>query len=602
MGLPSGAAPEQYARRLGELQTEEARCARRSNRLGVAKLAAISLTIILAVYLAKYHPQYILVLFAPIALIVLLFVLHDRTLRALRRCRLLQAFYQRGIARLEDRWAGAGERGERFLDPAHPYARDLDLFGDGSLFQLLCTARTRAGEATLAAWLLGPAPVSEITARQSAVEELRPRLDFREKLALAGEDMRTGVRPEALLAWSQDTARHHAPPINQKFARIAAPLLAALWALSLLGWLILGWWLAALCISLLNLALTYRFRAAVDKMAAEIEAATPDLDLLASIFRIIETESFSTPKLAHLRSILTRGSAPASHSISRLSKRVDYLNSHDNWFVKIADPFVFWTLQWVSAIDRWRAQHGAEIQGWIAAVGELEALTALATYAWEHPHDTFPQFVEHEPYLELDAFAHPLIPRSRAVANDLKLDRALQLIVISGPNMAGKSTFIRSVGINVVLAQAGAPVTARNAVLSRLNVAASICVLDSLQGGLSRFYAEILRLKLIDEQSRGAAPVLFLLDELLSGTNSHDRRVGTESFVRSLLSRGAIGLVTTHDLALAEIADSMAGQAANFHFEDSFENGELRFDYRLSPGVVSTANALKLMRSVGLQV
>jgi DNA mismatch repair ATPase MutS len=138
--------------------------------------------------------------------------------------------------------------------------------------------------------------------------------------------------------------------------------------------------------------------------------------------------------------------------------------------------------------------------------------------------------------------------------------------------------------------------------LSRLNVAASICVLDSLQGGLSRFYAEILRLKLIDEQSRGTAPVLFLLDELLSGTNSHDRRVGTESFVRTLLSRGAIGLVTTHDLALAEIAETLQEKAANFHFEDTFENGELRFDYRLTPGVVSTANALKLMRSVGLDV
>jgi DNA mismatch repair ATPase MutS len=242
------------------------------------------------------------------------------------------------------------------------------------------------------------------------------------------------------------------------------------------------------------------------------------------------------------------------------------------------------------------------VRGWIAVVGEMEALNALANYAYEHPEDTFPQFVEPGPYLDAEAFSHPLISRIRAVANDLKLDSKLQLLVISGPNMAGKSTFIRSVGVNVVLAQAGAPVRARKMVLSRLIVTASICILDSLQGGLSRFYAEIMRLKLIDEQSRGAVPVLFLLDELLSGTNSHDRRIGTESFVRTLLARGAIGLVTTHDLALAEIAEGMAGQAANFHFEDTFENGELRFDYRLTPGVVSTTNALKLMRSVGLEV
>ncbi len=231
----------------------------------------------------------------------------------------------------------------------------------------------------------------------------------------------------------------------------------------------------------------------------------------------------------------------------------------------------------------------------------MEALNSLACFAYEHPEDRFPEFVESGPYLGMEAFAHPLIPRVRAVANNLKLDENLQLIVISGPNMAGKSTFIRSVGVNVILAQAGAPVRARRMVLSRLNVAASICVLDSLQGGLSRFYAEILRLKLIDEQSRGGAPLLFLLDELLSGTNSHDRRVGTESFVRTLLARGAVGMVTTHDLALAEIAENME-KAANFHFEDRFENGELQFDYRLAPGVVSTTNALKLMRSVGLDV
>ena len=168
--------------------------------------------------------------------------------------------------------------------------------------------------------------------------------------------------------------------------------------------------------------------------------------------------------------------------------------------------------------------------------------------------------------------------------------------------MAGKSTFIRAVGVNAVLAQAGAPVCARAMTLSSLQVTASICILDSLQGGLSRFYAEISRLKQIDELTKQSVPVLFLLDELLSGTNSYDRRVGTESFVRSLLSRGAIGLVTTHDLALAEIAERIGPAAANFHFSDRFEDGRLYFDYKLTPGIVQTTNALLLMRSIGLEV
>jgi DNA mismatch repair ATPase MutS len=195
-----------------------------------------------------------------------------------------------------------------------------------------------------------------------------------------------------------------------------------------------------------------------------------------------------------------------------------------------------------------------------------------------------------------------LLPRSQAVRNDLTLSHQLQLIIISGPNMAGKSTFVRAGGVNAVLAQCGAPVRAQRLVMSPLVVTASICVLDSLQGGVSRFYAEITRLKQIADLAKGESPVLFLLDELFSGTNSHDRRIGTESIVRNLVDRGAIGMVTTHDLALTQIAESLGPRAANFHFEDHLENGRLHFDYRLCPGVVQTSNALQLMRSIGLEV
>lgn len=593
------AARKEYDRRLHSLLAEEARLTRRGNALGASKLMAIALTAAAAIWLAKYQPEYIFLLFAPVALIALLFVFHERTLKALRRSARLKKFYQAGLARLDDRWAGTGQPGERFLTPSHPYARDLDLFGRGGMFELLSTARTRAGEETLAAWLLAPAQPTEIVHRQQAIEELRPALDLREGLALAGATIDIGVRPEALIHWSQAPA---IAGLNPKFARIAAPALAAFWLLSLLGWAIFGWGAAALFMSLLNLLVTYRFRAQVEKAAAAIEDALHELDLLAAVFRQIETQPFLCEKLRTLQAKLVSGKAPASQAVSRLNRRLAWLESSDNMFVKFADLFIFWTAQWASAIEAWRAQYGAAVPAWIAAVGEMEALTALAAYAYEHPEDSFPQFAENGPWLEMEAFSHPLLPRSRAVPNDLKLDSKLQLLMISGPNMAGKSTFIRSVGVNVVLAQMGAPVRARRMVLSPLAVTASICILDSLEGGLSRFYAEILRLKQIDQQSRGPLPVLFLLDELLSGTNSHDRRIGTGSFVRSLLSRNAIGLVTTHDLALAEIVEGMGDRAANFHFEDSFENGELRFDYRLTPGVVSTTNALQLMRSVGLDV
>jgi DNA mismatch repair ATPase MutS len=232
----------------------------------------------------------------------------------------------------------------------------------------------------------------------------------------------------------------------------------------------------------------------------------------------------------------------------------------------------------------------------------LEALSSLGGYAYEHPADVFPEFTETSPYFEAQGLAHPLLSDRDAVRNDLRLGGDLRVLIISGPNMAGKSTFVRAVGINAVLAQCAAPVRARRLRLSPLAVGASICVLDSLQGGISRFYAEIRRLKQITDLTQGPLAVLFLLDEFLQGTNSHDRRLGAGAMVRSLIERGTIGLVTTHDLAMTEIAEELGARAANAHFEDHLEDGKVIFDYRLHPGVVKTTNALNLMRSIGLDV
>ena len=590
-----------------------------------AKLVLGLITVGLGIWLAKDHAALIAFLLLPITFLVLLFMLHERVLICLRKNKSLLATYQQGIARMEDRWSGTGPSGEQYLQQAtgslihpapdaHPYARDLDLFGTGSLYQYLCTARTHVGRDTLAAWLLAPAAVEEIYARQQAVQELAPNLDFREQLALAAsalEDkaVRTGKVPESLADWSDAT------PGPASRLRLPAVLLALLWITAILVWQVnpnvhgqpFAWVAVAILASFVTVGFGSRSRMQVAQSAAAIESATADLDVLQNVLRTIEQQQFTTARLQSLQSLLQTGGMPPSKAIARLIKRVDWLASADNWFVKILDRFIHWRLLSVIAIENWRRRHGASVRGWLIAIGEMEALTAFATYAYENPSDIFPTFTEHAPdhtipYFEATGFAHPLLPRSRTITNSLRLDNQLQLIVISGPNMAGKSTFIRSVGINAVLAQAGAPVRATGMRLSPLTVAASICILDSLQGGLSRFYAEIMRLKHIDTLSRQRTPVLFLLDELLSGTNSHDRRIGTESMVRSLVGRGAIGLVTTHDLALAAIADNMGTHAANFHFEDRYDNGELHFEYKLTPGIVQTSNALQLMRSIGLEV
>jgi hypothetical protein len=587
----------EYNRRLRAIADSTAGYRRRDDLLAVTKLVLGLFIILTAIWLVKYHATKIFFLLIPVLLFVVLAVLHERVLRRLRDQARLRAYYEQGISRIENRWTGTGETGERFLDPSHPYARDLDIFGSASLFQFLCTARTRSGEETLAAWLQSAASIPEVAARQQAVQELTPRLDFRERLVLAGEEARAGVHPDKLIAWAEA-----AQPLNRMSIRITASLLAILWLLSLAAWWKWDWIGIAFLMSIVNFGVSYRWRAKFDPVAAGVDGAEHDLVLLAAILKLIENESAAVPKLVQLQTQLARSGALASKAIDELSRRVAWLDSRDNWFVKIFDPFVFWTPHCVVAIEAWRERHGEAIREWLAVTGEMEALKALAVYAYEHPADTFPQFTEGGPYLSAQGLAHPLLARDKSVSNDLHLGSDLQLVVISGPNMAGKSTFIRAVGVNTVLAQAGAPVCARSMTLSSLQVAASICILDSLQGGLSRFYAEISRLKQIDELTKRSVPVLFLLDELLSGTNSYDRRIGTESFVRSLLARGAIGLVTTHDLALAEIAEGIGPAAANFHFSDRFEHGKLYFDYKLTPGIVQTTNALLLMRSIGLEV
>jgi hypothetical protein len=360
--------------------------------------------------------------------------------------------------------------------------------------------------------------------------------------------------------------------------------------------------LLVLAATAVNVGISHRFRLRLNEAAHAAEEAGPDLMLLSQVLTAFEREEFSSPRLLQLQAQLNQQGIPPSRAIAKLNRLVDYLEDAHNFIVRIFDPVIFYRLQFVLATESWRRRFGPSLRLWLDSVGELEALAALGGYTYEHPEDVFPEFVDSAPCFEAEALAHPLIPQERAVPNDLQLDRDLQLIIVSGPNMAGKSTFLRGIGVNAVLAQSGAPVRAAKLRLSPLAVTASICVLDSLEGGISRFYAEIHRLKQIMDLTRGPVPVLFLLDELLSGTNSHDRLIGTRSFVTKLVEQGAVGLVSTHDLALTAIPQEIGSKAINCHFEDHLEDGQLRFDYKLYPGIVQTSNALPLMRSIGLEV
>lgn len=340
----------------------------------------------------------------------------------------------------------------------------------------------------------------------------------------------------------------------------------------------------------------------IASVVSAVEEAAHELSLLSDVLVRLECEQFRSRLLAQMRASLdVEGDAP-SRRLRKLWRIVENVDSRDNIFVRMLEPFVLWTAHQAVRAEAWRSHSGQAVRHWLTATGAIEALCSLSSHAFEHPADPFPEFVEEGPLLEATQIGHPLIPEDRVVRNDLHIGGKLRVLVVSGSNMSGKSTLLRTLGVNTVLAQAGAPVRASHLRISPLAVGASIKVTDSLQGGVSRFYAEILRLRQILDETSGPLPVLFLVDEFLHGTNSHDRRIGAQAMVRGLVERGAAGLITTHDLALADIADTMDGQAANVHFEDQIADGKIRFDYRMRPGVVRKSNAIELMRSVGLEI
>jgi len=550
----------------------------------------------------------------PIVAFVALIVAHDRLIGHRRRAEAAARFCERGIERVSGTWQGKGFDGSTFAMEHHPFAADLDVFGKGSLYELLCIATTAAGRATLARWLLHPgdANAGEIRERQIAVDELRDRIDLREEMFVTTSEVASEVEEAKLDEWSRE------PALLGRGERIASFVITALsigaFAIgipSLISHLVNATNPGAmpvyspflplpLLVMIIVVGVFARSMAErVAKVVSAVERREPALALLAGLLRVMEQQSFAAPRLIALRSTLERNGVPASRQIERLRKLVALLDARRNQFFAPFALLFLWTTNIAFAIERWRLASGAEIVAWIDAIGEIEALLSLSSFAFEHPTFMMPKVIEGDALFDGDAVGHPLIPDDRRVANDVRIGGDLRLLIVSGSNMSGKSTLLRAIGVNTILALAGAPVCATRLRVTPMSVGASISLNDSLSEGASRFYAEILRIRDI---LRMPPPLLFLLDEVLGGTNSHDRRIGAAAIIRGLVSRGAIGLATTHDLALAQIADDLAPRAANVHFEDHLEKGSVMFDYRMRPGVVTKSNALELMRAVGIEV
>ena len=591
-------ARTQYESHLNAYRVQAARLKQRAGRLSNARLAVFLLAVVMAWFVWETSDISVIWMALPLVSFLVLMILHAGVIRSLDRAKRAVVFYQKGLGRLEGRWAGSGDDGLRFLEESHPYARDLDLFGEGSVFELLCTTRTPWGARTLAGWLLSPASKETVVARQAAVRELGAKLDLIEELAIVDEEITPEVDPQSLVQWASSP-----PTLTSRVVRAAAFALAVVSVAVVLGWL--GSYIhrsVVLTVLVIEATFALWLRSRVEEVIASADKPDRELGMLSRILNRLEKESFSSTRLIELQQLLSVGGLSASRQIHRLRRLIELMDLRLNKMFAPVAMLLLWGTQFAFALESWRSRSGPSVERWLEALGEMEALIALATFSYEHPDDPFPELADEGPLFEGEGIGHPLIPEGQLTRNDLRLGEPLHLLVVSGSNMSGKSTLLRTIGINSVLALAGSPVRARRLRLSILAVGASIRIVDSLQEGVSRFYAEIKRLRQIMDLTEDSLPLVFLLDEIFHGTNSHDRRIGAEAVVRGLVERGAVGLITTHDLALSKVADSMAPAALNVHFEDHLENGKMVFDYRLRPGVVQKSNALDLMRSVGLEV
>ncbi len=538
-------------------------------------------------------------------------------------------FYTRALGRITGEQPQTGRTGESFSQPNHLYERDLNILGPDSLFGLLATTRTGLGQRALAAFLLHPVPAPTARARQQAVQELAPLTDLRERIGLLGRFGFEDLPADSFETWL-DTPSSHFP----RWPRTVLTALSATWFLLLIAGLALHWNSTLLLRNItmllgLQILLCGTLRTRVLAELDAVKGLAPETAILRDGVRILRQSAFTSPCLLELQ----REIAGEDRALAVLER---YLNLAEQRLKTI--PFVLCLLlsggtHIALGLNNWKRQHATAMRQWLNAWAEFEALSAIATYAAEHEENTYPEILDSPTFtptpaelssrpersaverpavpipaaptptalFTAEALTHPLLPRNTAVPNDITLNANPQFLLISGSNMAGKSTLLRAIGANAVLALAGAPVAAKSLQMVALHLGASIVVGDSLAEGKSKFLAEVERLKSLVEQARAhPAQTLFLIDEVLSGTNSLDRKAAAESVLRSLTAAGAIGAISTHDLTLATLAEIPELHGQNVHMASPDENDPLGFDYILKPGMNQTTNAMAIVRMLGL--
>jgi len=599
-------ARSEYQNRFNRTKALVLSLTKKADRIGNIRLffALVSLVLILLPLLIRDSwPWWCLL---PLALVFLVIgKFHDRALDALHAAQAAHRYAQGELSRLNEEWRELPRDGADLgpLDlTAAQFAADLDLYGPTSLFQLLNRTVTHHGSQTLARWLVEPVDRDEVSARQAAVKTLANEIDFRESMsvAAAGQDGSI-LESDFLVEWAEKPSPLPKSGLLSLLAYafpIALGCSLVIYALTLQP-------LPLIVVAVLQVIFLMSLRGPLSKRSMIISGPDQILHRFRRMIEVFEAQSFEDPRLNHLQNLLKGSQDSATEQIKALGRIAARLESRNNvFFALIVAPALLWELHWVLRAQRWQEETGPHVRAWFQTIGELEALTSLGAFAYERADYAMPNVVEETGVLELKEMAHPLLDRSEAVNNDIELGGSGSVLLLSGSNMSGKSTFLRALGVNQVLARMGAPVAATEMKTSIFVMGTSIRVSDSLARGTSHFYAELERIKhTLDLGAEHHGEVLYLLDEMLHGTNSKERHIGAVSVIRWLSEAGAVGVVTTHDLSLARVESLLeSGRVTNMHFGDDIDDDEIRFDYLLKSGPVVTTNALRLMKAMGIDV
>ena len=589
-----------YSNRLNELKTGLDSLNRRKAILGWLRFAAIGAMILFSYLLFPGHA--VSGWIADLALLVLfirLVLMDVNNNAAIKQQEYLVEVIETEILSLDHNFTG--NTGTIYSSPDHPYSADLDIFGHASLYQYINRSSSEMGDAQLAGWLSGPAGITEIRERQDAIRELAGIPEWREKLqayALAAKIQAS--TQDRLQNWFNEKNRFLDNRYWSMISLAVPAVVVTVILLNILG--IVDTPLRNYCLLASGILALY-IAGKVTPLHQQVSRMADEMDVFAGSIRLIEQTRFKNEYLCRLQQQLIYEQGSASQSLRSLNRVLERLDLRLNIVVFIPLAVLFqWDLQQALALERWKRTHHSEVLGWFNTLGTLEALSTLATLQFNHPQWVFPVFTEGTFFIEGKEMGHPLIAPERRVTNPVNISKAGELVLVTGSNMAGKSTYLRSVGINTVLAMAGAPVCASHFQLSPMRVMSSMRIADNLEESTSTFYAELKKLRAIIESVNKGEPVFILLDEILRGTNSFDRHTGSAALIKQLIRHKASGILATHDIELAKLQESHPGNIRNFHFDVQVDKGELFFDYRLQEGICKSMNASILMKKIGIEL